>query len=318
VSVIEGETMKRVIPCLLFLFLLCASAASAGDGRTEISQASVLAGGGFPFVISASGSYVLTSDLTVSDPDTDAIQIGVDDVSLDLNGFTIQGPVSCTGGTGGVTISCTPSGQGSAIVSDDIFNNNAKRSNLIVRNGTIRGFAQNGVLFFFHDFGFLLQDVTVAETGEFAALLQGAVVRNSVLRASGDVEIDSGVVAQVSAFGIDDDFTVNGTLVANSNASGGNSEGLLAGTGVAVVDSSIRDNEGFGISCTSCLANGNAIDGNGLSGIAISGAAGFSGGYTNNVINDHPSGDPVTGAGATYMFPNLCDGSTSSSVCDSP
>ena len=296
--------------------LLSASAAGAGDGRTEINQAGVVAAGGFPFGISQPGSYVLTSNLTVSDPDTDAIHIATDDVTLDLGGFTISGPVSCTGGTGGVAISCLPAGQGSGIVSDDIFNADVIRSNLIVRNGTIQGFAQNGILFFFHEFGFILQDVTISDTGEFAALLQGAVVRNSVLRQSGDVEIDQSVVSEVSAFGIDDDFTVNEAVVTQSTMSGGNANGVNAGAGVVVVDNTIRENGENGISCSFCLANGNAIDDNGLNGIQISTSGSFTGGYTNNVIFDHPGG--VSASGGIYLFPNLCDGSTSSGACSTP
>jgi len=296
--------------------LIPAVAARADNGRTEINQAGVIAAGGFPYLISQSGSYVLTSNLTVGDASTDAIHVGSDDVSIDLNGFTISGPVSCTGGTGGVALNCTPSGTGSAIVSDDIFNGDETRSNLIVRNGTIRGFAAHAVLFFFHEYGFLLQDLTISEVGEFAALVQGAVVRNSVLRQSGDVEIDHGVVSEVAAFGIDDDFTVNNTVVTQSTMSGGNGDGIRAGSGVLVVDNSIRENQGDGVNCNYCLASGNAIDSNGQNGLTITTLGGFFGGYTNNAIYDHPGGDPVSGG--FYLFPNVCDGSTSSSGCDPP
>lgn len=83
--------------------LLCAALASlpgaafAADGQTLISQSKALAGNvtpgdapGFPVTISRSGSYRLSSNLTVSSLH-DGIVIAADNVTLDLNGFTISG-----------------------------------------------------------------------------------------------------------------------------------------------------------------------------------------------------------------------------------
>lgn len=50
--------------------LLVADAAHAGDGRVEISHAAIVASGGYPFVISQPGSYLLTSNLQVPQGDT--------------------------------------------------------------------------------------------------------------------------------------------------------------------------------------------------------------------------------------------------------
>ena len=100
-----------MLPLLARLLLICGlvvpGAARAVDGVVEISQASVAAGGGFPLLISAEGSYVLTSNLVVTDPNLDAIQISSDYVTLDLNGFHISGPVTCSGPPG--SISCSMS-----------------------------------------------------------------------------------------------------------------------------------------------------------------------------------------------------------------
>lgn len=75
-------------------------AATKVDGVVIISQAAALSGGvtpgdspGFPITISRSGSYRLASNLTVDAGN--AIEIEVDDVSLDLNGFHIVGPLQC-------------------------------------------------------------------------------------------------------------------------------------------------------------------------------------------------------------------------------
>jgi len=96
--------------------LAFAGSAGAVDGTIEINQAKVLAGSGFPYDISASGSYRLTGNLTVSSTTADAIDVSANNVSIDLNGFSITGPG-------------TPSGNGiEGLV-----------ANLTVENGTVTG-----------------------------------------------------------------------------------------------------------------------------------------------------------------------------------
>ncbi len=115
---------------LLFLTLL-APGALAGEGRLEINQVGIEASGGFPFVIDAPGSYVLTSDLDVP-AGVDGLLLATSGVTLDLNGFTIRGPFLCIGGCppgAGTGIARTP---GSAAESS-------------VHDGSIRGFASNCV-----------------------------------------------------------------------------------------------------------------------------------------------------------------------------
>ena len=82
---------SRAAICLL----LWAAASQAAEGVIEINQASVEAAGGFPFEISESGSYRLTGNLEVDDVDTTAIWVRASYVTVDLNGFTILGPVLC-------------------------------------------------------------------------------------------------------------------------------------------------------------------------------------------------------------------------------
>jgi len=97
---------------------LSPQAASASDGVLEINQASVSA---FPYVISQSGSYVLTGDLAVSNFGTSAIRIDVDDVTLDLNGFRIH--YVFTGGSVAAGIDATG------------------RARITIRNGRVGRFA---------------------------------------------------------------------------------------------------------------------------------------------------------------------------------
>jgi hypothetical protein len=58
---------------------------ATGGGVITIDQAKV------PFVINASGSYRLTSDLVESDPTISPITVRVPSVTIDLNGFSISG-----------------------------------------------------------------------------------------------------------------------------------------------------------------------------------------------------------------------------------
>jgi len=96
----------RILTLLLGLGLgLDASSAFAVDGVIEINQTSVLAGGitpsdspGYPATIDTSGSYRLTSDLSLpSTSGVRGIEIVGGPVTIDLNGFTVLGPGSCAG-----------------------------------------------------------------------------------------------------------------------------------------------------------------------------------------------------------------------------
>ena len=67
-----------------------ADGARAVDGVIEINDASIVAASGYPGVIGASGSYVLTSNLAPP-AGVDGISVDAHDVTLDLNGFEING-----------------------------------------------------------------------------------------------------------------------------------------------------------------------------------------------------------------------------------
>lgn len=130
--------MRRLV-CIagigLFLMIQTAHAARATDGVVPIDQARALSGGvsvgddpGFPITITTPGSYRLVGNLSVGTPNVNSIDVTVPGVVLDLNGFTIAGPVACTGQ--GSKKSC---GQGSSygIRSAD---------RVTVRNGEVHGF----------------------------------------------------------------------------------------------------------------------------------------------------------------------------------
>jgi hypothetical protein len=110
--------------------ILVAQPTYAVDGVVLIDQAAALAGGvtatdgpGFPVVISEPGSYRLSSDLLApAGPSGTAIWIESDNVTLDLNGFSVIG--------------------GAYPYTDGIFIFGA---NVEVRNGTVRDFGRHGI-----------------------------------------------------------------------------------------------------------------------------------------------------------------------------
>ena len=109
----------------------------AADGVIEINQAIVEANGGFPYVISEPGSYKLTGNLTVPDENTTAIEVQADNVTVDLNGFAIIGPVQCTAENG--SVSCSAQGTGIGVQAQIFV------FATVVRNGSVRGMGSAGV-----------------------------------------------------------------------------------------------------------------------------------------------------------------------------
>jgi len=91
--------MKRIGEMLLTIGAIAVLAMStpafaSSDGVVQIDQGKVMGSGGFPFHINHPGSYRLSGDLLA--PGTTAIIITSQDVTLDLNGFSI----ACTGCSG--------------------------------------------------------------------------------------------------------------------------------------------------------------------------------------------------------------------------
>ncbi len=156
---------------------LWAAPARAVDGAIEINQAGALAGGvtpgdsaGFPVTLSVSGHYVLTADLTVPNQNTNGIELTAGPAQLDLNGFSIRGPVTCPGSVP----ACSPVGSGYGVYS----NQNAIR----IRNGVIRGSGSSGVSV---GAAARLEDLRLEQNGTggarvtAAALVSGCTITNN-------------------------------------------------------------------------------------------------------------------------------------------
>ena len=127
------QAYVRGVFCLVIVAVI-STAAFAVDGIVLINQASVMAAGGFPYKITQSGSYKLSGNLTVPDANTSGINVLADNVTLDLNGFSIVGPITCSG----TPLACSSSGNGIGILSS--------ADNIAVRNGSIIGMGGHGIL----------------------------------------------------------------------------------------------------------------------------------------------------------------------------
>lgn len=196
----------RAYPSLL---LLVAAAATAGDGVFEINQLCVDAGcfagdtEGFPVQITQSGSYRLTSNLTVENQNTDAIQLASPDVDLDLNGFSVLGVVNCSGD--GPT--CAPA-SGSGGISG--FN----LSNVRIRDGTVRGFTVG--IGSGSARSIVIENVRVISNGGDGIQLSGSgIIRNVLVKDNGGngIQIFPDVTANYA-------LTVMDSVIVNNAASG--------------------------------------------------------------------------------------------------
>jgi hypothetical protein len=225
----DGMEIRRTLGTLVVLLaLLAVTPALAVDGVIEINQARVLAGGitatdnpGFPVTIGESGSYRLTGDLTVPSG-AQAFFIESDNVTLDLNGFTLFG--------------------GGGLLADGIGIGNTK--NVEIRNGTIRGFSRAGIFANAFTFfarvinvraisnagqgielqgqGNLVDGCTAASNGTSGIrVMDGGMVTRSVMRANGTYGL---LVTNLSAYG--------GNVLTGNN--GGDANPQVAGLGVQI------------------------------------------------------------------------------------
>jgi len=144
--------MRSYMILVALIGLLATAPAFAVDGVILIDQSLALAGNvtpadtpGFPVTINQPGSYRLSGNLTVPDADTTAIEITANNVTVDLNGFVVRGPTSCTvrqqqqiGDPPAPVALCAPTGSGRGVKAP-------ARVNIAVLNGTVRGMGSIGL-----------------------------------------------------------------------------------------------------------------------------------------------------------------------------
>jgi hypothetical protein len=137
----EKNQMKTTLFALAtFLLPACAFAA---DGQILINQSTIMAAGGFPYVISQPGSYKLSGNLIVPNG-VSGISITANNVTLDLNGFSMTGAQQNFSG----------SPQTALIQSGAVIG-------ATVRNGTLAGNSPNLFLNFYLATGSVFEDLTI-------------------------------------------------------------------------------------------------------------------------------------------------------------
>ncbi len=221
----------KYIGLLLVNMLLVPFAALAQDGVVPIGAnpdrypfVGVIPGvctTSFPIMICQSGSYRLTSNIQIKDRATTAIQITADNVTLDLNGFAISGPVTCTAGT--YPLECSPGGATTGI------GITSEKKNITVTNGTVRGMGSHGIQL--NGAGARVEGVHVESNIHTGILINGLVTRSTVT-ANGAIGI---YVPQAGT-----------TTISQNTVTHNGSDGVSGGA--LVVDNTISYNGGNGIS----------------------------------------------------------------------
>ena len=272
--------MLRFTMVGLLILLAFASAALAVDGTVLINQSTMTngltgcpTGGTFPIIICQPGSYRLSGNITVPDANTDAIHITADNLSLDLNGFAILGPVTCKTGT--FPVRCSTKGSGIGISS-----NNA---NTALSNGTVNGMGNAGVAAL--GTGARIDGLRVSNNagvfgagiGVFQAVISNCTVTTNAgdgivttvgvadgLTVFGNVTVTQSIISFNGGDGIHLIGGQTGSILASNNGVFTNGQDGLFNVRLAV-NNNIVGNVGFGFSCSdaSCSFEGNVFKSNG-------------------------------------------------------
>ncbi len=275
--------MKKLLSALLLL----SSSAFAVDGVFEINQLCATSlgcfsgdTGGFPITISSPGSYRLTGNLDVSgliDPeDVSAIVVTASNVTIDMNGFQIRGPVFCTGTT---VTSCAPSGgTGIGIDVTAVINTNSVTR---VKNGAIRGMGAEAIN--------IQSDADVI----------GMTINSN--GGAGIVVVGRGIVADNNLIRNGGEGIIGGSLISRNNIRGNAATGITPLGDSKVYDNRIDRNGDDGVDCSACSLIENVITNNSGFGVTFSGTV-VSGG---NLIDGNTMGE-ITGAVPFEIAPNRC------------
>jgi parallel beta-helix repeat protein len=217
------------------------------EPRTPISA--------LPATITTSGSYYLTTNLTCTACTNGiaGVTIAISDVTLDLNGFTLQGQ---TGSGAGISVP------------------NSER-NLTIRNGVLDSWGVRGTNAFNSLFERLRQSNSAGPgllTGSNCVVLVCSASANSTvgIGVGNNCTVKDCTVSGTSGIGI---LVSNGCVVADCAASGNSSDGINCAVGTTVRSCASYQNGGYGVSTVSgCTVIGCTASGNkGTAGIGGSG-----------------------------------------------
>jgi hypothetical protein len=194
---------------------------------------------GFPVTISKPGSYRLAGNLTVPGADTSAIVITADAVTLDLNGFSIAGPLLCIAGP---AATCLAAGKGIGIEAAHTL---AATRGVRVFNGSVRGMGSMGILL--GGIGSSVSQITVDQNGGGGMSVYG--------------NVSESVATMNGTFGI------IGLNVRDSSAVQNAGDGIIVDAGGLATGNISSSNGGLGMAVMNGTATGNSIFVNKLFGI---------------------------------------------------
>jgi hypothetical protein len=279
-----------------------ASAAGAVDGVLEINQTCAVNTGcfpgdtpGFPVTVTVSGSYRLTSNLTLPTDDEAITDLsGASDVTLDLNGFTLTG--IGLGAKNGIQL-----GTG---------------DNWEIRNGTLQNFGGSGI----QDSGGIGRGhraigIRAEGNGSWGILLTNSrsnTIRDCYAEINGDGGLavgDSGkIVASTAEGNLGTGISAGADAIVEGNVANSNTavvaDGISAGSGSRITGNVASANSSAGIDTgTDSLVLHNTIRDNGGIGLSFNDSTS---GYGQNVIN----GNLVTVQLGTQIGTNVCNGNT--------
>jgi hypothetical protein len=231
---------------------LAAASATASDGVIEINQARAAKGGvtvgdtaGFPVTISQAGSYILTGNLDVGDVAKDAIDVTVDGVSIDLNGFVVKG------GMNGIVFTAA--------------------GTLRLSHGTVTGMAIAGIFAYASPVAANLdcEGLIVTDNSRGIQVLEGrdSVVRNCIVKRNDGFGIGvSGVISDnIASDNADHGISCSFASTITGNRTSGNRVGILAFEGSVVERNTIVSNHETGLGLGSSVARSNCVRNNNTS-----------------------------------------------------
>jgi len=235
---------------------------------------------GFPVTITTPGYYRLVSNLKTESPNDTLIAVTANDVTLDLGGFAIGGPTTCTE----YSFDCSPTGSGIGIEAGQV-------ENLAIMNGTIRGMGSDGV-----DAGSSAKVTglrVIENGGEGMGLGSHSVVTDCLVirnRLNGILTRAFSLVTGTSSThnGFNGIYAAEWSLVAGctastnqlngiatgcassvrqNNASANGQDGINSCGNMAIVDNTAVENHECGISYGSGVQERNLTVGNGMGGV---------------------------------------------------
>ena len=247
----RSSASKQVILVLAASLGVAAPAAA----QKTINQAKAVTGGvtpgdapGFPVTISTPGSYKLAGNLTVTDVDTHAIHITAPNVTLDLNGFRIDGPSAPGAGIG-------------------IFSGQFEGGGTTVVNGTVAEFGSGGV--FLLSGSNRVESVRVIGNGG-----RGIFV--------GDNSVVAGCLAKFNGYA---GITIGSGTVTGNTAESNGVYGISA-SAATVVNNSVRQNGSHGMWLGNSGYAHNVLSENNAGGAQVTG--GVQMGAGTNICNGAP------------------------------